>query len=101
MSQSREISYERRLLLGLPFLRAGTRSMQARVDSFSELTRACDALAADLLEKKSLTPDEYLLKLASRARPSILETFPKKSSGASPRSILRSSSARSTARSLS
>ena len=62
MNESREISYERRLILGLPFLLAG--SLQAREDSFSELTRACDALAADLLEKKALTPDEYLLKLA-------------------------------------
>jgi hypothetical protein len=65
MSQGSEISYERRLLLGLPLFLAGTRSMQARADSFSALTRACDALAADLLEKKSLTADEYLLKLAS------------------------------------
>jgi hypothetical protein len=64
MSQSGEVSYERRLVLGLPFLLAG--SMQARAeDSFTALTRACDALAADLLEKKSLNADEYLLKLAS------------------------------------
>ena len=59
MSQSGEVSYERRLVLGLPFLLAG--SMQARAeDSFTALTRACDALAADLLEKKSLNADEYL-----------------------------------------
>ncbi len=61
------VSHERRLLLGLPLLLAGPALSAARLqaDSFSELTRACKSLAADLLEKNALTPDEYLLRLAS------------------------------------
>jgi PCO_ADO len=63
MSQSKGISYERRLILGLPLLLAGPGRFRA--GSFSELTRACDSLAADFLERKALTADEYLLRLAS------------------------------------
>lgn len=61
------VSYERRLVLGLPLLLAGSALSSARLqaDSFSELTRACKSLAADLLDKKALTADEYLLRLAS------------------------------------
>jgi hypothetical protein len=61
------VSYERRLVLGLPLLLAGSAlsSARLRADSFSELTRTCKSLASDLLEKKALTPDEYLLRLAS------------------------------------
>jgi hypothetical protein len=60
-------SHERRLVLGLPLLLAGSALSPARLQdrSFSELTRACKSLAADLLEKNALTPDEYLLRLAS------------------------------------
>jgi len=61
------ISYERRLVLGLPLLLAGSSLSSARLqaNSFSVLTRTCNSLAADLLDKKALTPDEYLLRLAS------------------------------------
>jgi hypothetical protein len=61
------ISYERRLILGLPLLLAGSSPSSARLqdDSFSELTRTCKLLASDLLDRKALTADEYVLKLAS------------------------------------
>jgi len=61
------VCHERRLVLGLPILLAGSALSAARLqaDSFSELTRACKSLAAELLEKKALTSDEYLLRLAS------------------------------------
>lgn len=61
------VSQERRLVLGLPLLLAGSALSAARLqaDSFSELTRSCKSLAADLLEKNALTADEYLLRLAS------------------------------------
>jgi hypothetical protein len=61
------VSHERRLVLGLPLLLAGSALSTARLqaDSFSELTLACKSLAVDLLEKNALTPDEYLLRLAS------------------------------------
>jgi hypothetical protein len=60
------VSYERRLLIGLPLLLAGSSLSSARLqaNSFSELTRTCNSLAAELLEKKALTPDEYLSRLA-------------------------------------
>jgi PCO_ADO len=61
------VSYERRLVLGLPLLLAGSAlsSVRLQAGSFSELTRTCNSLAADLLEKRALNPDEYLLRLAS------------------------------------
>ena len=61
------VSRERRLVLGLPLLLAGSALPAARLqaDSFTELTRVCKSLAADLLEKNALTADEYLLQLAS------------------------------------
>jgi hypothetical protein len=61
------VSFERRLILGLPIALAGSALPSAPLQggSFSELARACNSLASDLLEKKALTADEYLGRLAS------------------------------------
>jgi hypothetical protein len=61
------VSLERRLVLALPLLLAGSSlpSPRSPNGSFSELTRMCNSLARELLEKNALTPDEYLWRLAS------------------------------------
>ncbi len=64
---SNGFSHERRLVLSLPLLLAPSTPASAwlQAGSFSELTRTCNSLARELLEKQALTPDEYLLRLAS------------------------------------
>ncbi|HEY7697647.1 MAG TPA: hypothetical protein VIE88_04485, partial [Vicinamibacteria bacterium] len=61
------VSYERRLVLSLPLLlaRSALASAPLQGGSFAQLTTTCNSLAKDLLEKKALTPDEYLSRLAS------------------------------------
>jgi hypothetical protein len=60
------VSFERRLVLGFPLLFAGSAlsSQEPPGGGFSDLTAALKILAAELLEKKALTADEYLSRLA-------------------------------------
>jgi hypothetical protein len=65
------VSYERRLILALPLLAAGStvlgtgRARAAGGLAFASFASSCRSLAAELLDKGELDPDEYLSRIGS------------------------------------